>query len=746
MKNFKYLLIILLISANSLYSQPGWQLLNSGTTSYLTSVFFHDTLTGYIGGQNGYLAKTTNGGLNWTVLSPNMPTSFVRDMDFINTSTGYICGDNAVLRKTTNGGVNWTVLSPGASGTYYAVSAPNSQYVYVCTQNGAVLKSTDAGSTWNVYTASANSLLTMDFPSQDTGYTAGQGGVAYKTINGGVNWISLNVSTLNNFWGMHALDNNFAFFAANYGTIRSTTNGSYINSHYAQGVNLEKIFMTSKMIGYACGSNGQVIKTIDGGRIWSFTTPVTTEGLTDIFFLNHKTGYAVGANGTVIKTNTGGGDNHQLKLISPNGGEIWYGYATRNIIWSSSIPGNIKLEYTFNNGSTWQTIIASFPASEGIYSWSVPSYWSAGYKIRISSLDNPAIFDISDNYFSVIPSGLYAYFFVPEILYCKFNNVINNSTPNYALPGDGAYSGSVTGHTYSQSAFADSALTGGGGTGADHCFHTGWAANLPDTAWTIGFWVSNINLGTVATNPVYLFGDVTASNFRCYYGGSGGLGTSDTAIMLRATGMSDVRIPVVRGVNYFIHIVYSASAGSIKTYRNGALYQTIPQTPFRILGNGPFYIGSHSTFASSLAQDMKLDEFRLYNRALSLTEVSASRFYPLPFFLTGIKPIGTAVPGKFELSQNYPNPFNPSTKIRFSIPSSDKIPSPEGYGISRGVGLVTLKIFDITGREIATLVNEPLQPGSYEVTFDGSKLTSGVYFYKLISGEFTDTKRMILIK
>jgi hypothetical protein len=62
------------------------------------------------------------------------------------------------------------------------------------------------------------------------------------------------------------------------------------------------------------------------------------------------------------------------------------------------------------------------------------------------------------------------------------------------------------------------------------------------------------------------------------------------------------------------------------------------------------------------------------------------------------------------------------------------------------VGLVTLKIFDITGREIATLVNVPLEPGSYEVTFDGSKLPSGVYFYKLTGGEFTDTKRMILLK
>jgi hypothetical protein len=98
------------------------------------------------------------------------------------------------------------------------------------------------------------------------------------------------------------------------------------------------------------------------------------------------------------------------------------------------------------------------------------------------------------------------------------------------------------------------------------------------------------------------------------------------------------------------------------------------------------------------------------------------------------------VPDKFLLSQNYPNPFNPGTKIEF------KIPSWEGYGVSRGVGLVTMQVFDITGREVQTLVNEELQPGTYDVTFDGSGLNSGVYFYKLTAGNFVQTRKMLLIK
>lgn len=105
--------------------------------------------------------------------------------------------------------------------------------------------------------------------------------------------------------------------------------------------------------------------------------------------------------------------------------------------------------------------------------------------------------------------------------------------------------------------------------------------------------------------------------------------------------------------------------------------------------------------------------------------------------MTDIKPVETKIPDKFELSQNYPNPFNPSTKIRFDIGKTEN---------GKQKTVTKLMVYDITGREITTLVNEPLQPGSYEVTFDGSKLTSGVYFYRIITEGYTNTKRMILLK
>jgi hypothetical protein len=90
--------------------------------------------------------------------------------------------------------------------------------------------------------------------------------------------------------------------------------------------------------------------------------------------------------------------------------------------------------------------------------------------------------------------------------------------------------------------------------------------------------------------------------------------------------------------------------------------------------------------------------------------------------------------------QNYPNPFNPSTNIKFQIPSSKL-----GFG-NWNLGFVSLKVFDVLGREVATLVNENLPAGSYQVTFNAEGLASGVYFYRLQTGALSETKRMILAR
>jgi hypothetical protein len=103
--------------------------------------------------------------------------------------------------------------------------------------------------------------------------------------------------------------------------------------------------------------------------------------------------------------------------------------------------------------------------------------------------------------------------------------------------------------------------------------------------------------------------------------------------------------------------------------------------------------------------------------------------------IVGVQNIGTEIPSAYSLSQNYPNPFNPTTKIKFDVPN-----------VKQASLLVTLKVYDVMGREVQTLVNERSQAGTYEAWFDGSMLNSGVYFYKLIANGQSETKRMLLLK
>lgn len=106
----------------------------------------------------------------------------------------------------------------------------------------------------------------------------------------------------------------------------------------------------------------------------------------------------------------------------------------------------------------------------------------------------------------------------------------------------------------------------------------------------------------------------------------------------------------------------------------------------------------------------------------------------------GVNQISSVVPEKFALGQNYPNPFNATSKIKYQIGKTEN-------GILKiENGMVSMKVFDVTGKEVMTIVNENQKLGTYEVTFDGSNLASGIYFYQLKTDNFIETKKLILIK
>ena len=118
------------------------------------------------------------------------------------------------------------------------------------------------------------------------------------------------------------------------------------------------------------------------------------------------------------------------------------------------------------------------------------------------------------------------------------------------------------------------------------------------------------------------------------------------------------------------------------------------------------------------------------NNSLPSTYLTSGTHYGFCWFV-GVQHEQNTVPSVYSLSQNYPNPFNPETKINYALPKA---------------GLVKIVVYDLLGAEITTLVNENKTAGNYSVTFNGSNLASGVYFYKITAGDFTDVKKMLLVK
>jgi len=310
----------------------------------------------------------------------------------------------------------------------------------------------------------------------------------------------------------------------------------------------------------------------------------------------------------------------ELYVAYPNGGESFRtGDSTRQIYWGTSLTGNVNIELSLNNGSTWQTLQNNVPATERIYNWTItPMPTTNQAKIRIISSANPNIGDTCDAEFRIILNL----------------NVFNPISPPSFSRIEVAYNSTEV-----------------------QKFVWSRAGTDPTIAY-------KFKLRKLGTGVDYSY--ISDNN-----------GT-DSVITLRKSFLDSLAFTL------------------------GTIGDSVRCT-WRSWG--------YNGFDSSSTQN-----------AFAVTFIRTS---------VGINMTSTIVPEKFVLANNYPNPFNPTTNIKFDVPWST---------------FVELRIFDSRGREVSTLVNEKLQPGSYEYSFDASNLPSGTYFYRLKSSEFAETKRMILIK
>ena len=320
------------------------------------------------------------------------------------------------------------------------------------------------------------------------------------------------------------------------------------------------------------------------------------------------------------------------------------------------------------------------------------------------------------------------------------------------------------------------------GTGGGGIFHS----TNNGTNWT------EVNTGLTNTT-VWSFG---VSGINLFAGTAGGvfLSTNNGASWTSASNgltNADVRTFAVIGTNLFVGtfgggVFRSTNNGTNWTPANNGLTNTTVLTlavsgtslfagtfnrVFRSTDNGASWTAANNgmtyyivyslvTYVTNLFAGTNGGVFLSTNNGTSWTEantgltntpvalvVSGSNLFagtdsnrvwrrPLSEMVTAVEDHSNETPSQYVLEQNYPNPFNPSTIIKYTIPSE---------GTQRAVS-VQLKIYDVLGNEVATLVNEDKAAVTYEIEFDASALTSGIYYYTLNAGGFSDTKKMILLK
>jgi photosystem II stability/assembly factor-like uncharacterized protein len=305
----------LLIFSISIQSQ--WEILNSGTSQNLNSVYFVNHQTGYICGAGSALRKTTDGGLNWIAQDPFSAIE-LRSVYFFDANTGLVCGDNGIIIKTTNGGTNWNIVIVG-SNYLLTLSFYNNSAGVCCGNMGTELYTTNGGNSWltGYPTGYLITFYTSFMLNSSTGYCAGVNTIfsplVGKTTNGGANWTYSSFMVNNNeatVFGIHFFDDQNGIAISNLwnaqGGISRTANGGLNWTSQIFTYGLFGMAFPSPNIGYCAGYNGTIMKSTDGGNNWFNQSSGTASTLRAVNFVDSLYGFAVGQAGTLLKTTNGG--------------------------------------------------------------------------------------------------------------------------------------------------------------------------------------------------------------------------------------------------------------------------------------------------------------------------------------------------------------------------------------------------------------------------------------------------------
>jgi photosystem II stability/assembly factor-like uncharacterized protein len=304
------ILLIILILCFGKKTDAQWFLQNSGVPSALTGVDFVDVYTGYAVGLYKVITKTTNGGVNWILLSRDT-TSYnqLYSVDFVNGATGWVVGQTVVLH-TTNGGMNWIQQNPPNGGGSVSFIDANTGLIAA---GAAIIRTTNGGANWTYITVSPEGLNAVHFVNSDTAFAVGNifqfSWNIYRSINGGLNWQTVGTTYTNSLYGVSFANSGTGIAVGDFGEIRLTTNGG--NTWLLKGQELSAypynaISMSDVNHATVAGASGRIVRTTNGGFNWFVQNSGTSNHLNAVKMIDSLNGWAVGNYGIILHTTNGG--------------------------------------------------------------------------------------------------------------------------------------------------------------------------------------------------------------------------------------------------------------------------------------------------------------------------------------------------------------------------------------------------------------------------------------------------------
>lgn len=783
--------------------QLNWITAATGTTSNLFSTSGPSNI--YTVGASGTVLKSTDNGLNWSSVSIPVTNSINSVSSYLSQNYRIVCCDGGKIYTTTNQGVNWNEVPSGTTNSLRNIFFSN--YVspyrgYVCGDNGTFLKlvyalpvpvtitvipmSTGVSNNLNAVAALNDTNIIM---------LAGTGGMILKSTNAGANWVQQSSGTTNNLKFIYAVNQNDIWIGGENGTMLHTINGgtNWLLQTVSSNASITSMMFMSNVKAIAVGSGGTILEchfpdpstdttikraTLDGNNIrsWFQTTGIFNQNTT----LGSSWGFewpkdsnksAIYTSGLSIAAMVNG--NLRQAMCSYKG-ELWQGQIVNGVPVTTDAMNKVwKVKSTDNCNTSldWANwgLIVPYGApyrdvnNNGQYDpcTDIPGMRNASQTLFMILTDGYANRHHPGEYFGggTLPLNadikITAYCYnepsVSDVQFIKYD-IINRGSSAWnnvymSLIGDMDIGDVVDDYVASDSArnmwigYNGDNMDGNGTYGT-------YGANPPAVGmrilkFPVNKTVSPFDTLRSLTMAHHFCGGCIAP--LCEFSPNG-------EPMGAYNYMKGFKKDGSRWMNPLFNpprptkFQYSGDPGTSTgwTEYNGSLWNCGGDTgtyhPVNTPGDRRFLLGmgkDNFTMNPGDSQTIIVAQFiargtsnlNSVTKLKQLADVVAN-------YTVGINQIGTTVPSNFALSQNYPNPFNPETRIKFTIPAIQNLIS----------NVVTLRVFDMLGREVSVLVNESLSPGIYEVTFDGSKLASGLYFYRLQMDGYSDTKRMALIK